>query len=100
MLSDEATALLINDKELTNDEISDLFDGCPGGVEARHFYIRRAHSYTCPRGRTAVRQVLCANARQKKKPHTINDRTNAAEYYKAQAACHAPLCFQHLRQGA
>lgn len=24
MLSDEATALLINDKELTNDEISDL----------------------------------------------------------------------------
>ena len=31
MLSDEATALLINDKELTNDEISDLFDGCPGG---------------------------------------------------------------------
>ena len=34
MLSDEATALLINDKELTNDEISDLFDGCPGGVEA------------------------------------------------------------------
>ena len=37
MLSDEATALLINDKELTNDEISDLFDGCPGGVEADIF---------------------------------------------------------------
>ena len=37
MLSDEATALLINDKELTNDEISDLFDGCPGGVEADVF---------------------------------------------------------------
>ena len=37
MLSDEATALLINDKELTNDKISDLFDGCPGGVEADIF---------------------------------------------------------------
>lgn len=37
MLSDDATALLINDKELTNDEISDLFDGCPGGVEADVF---------------------------------------------------------------
>ena len=37
MLSDEATALLINVKELTNDEISDLFDGCPGGVEADVF---------------------------------------------------------------
>lgn len=37
MLSDEATALLINDKELTNDEISELFDGCPGGIEADVF---------------------------------------------------------------
>lgn len=47
MLSDEATALLINDKELTNDEISDLFDGCPDGVEADVFtYGGRAHLYS------------------------------------------------------
>ena len=76
MLSDEATALLINDKELTNDEISDLFDGCPGGVEADVFTyggrtLIRDSSYTCPRSRTDAQQVLCANARQKKKPHTI-----------------------------
>ena len=37
MLSDEAAALLFNDKELTNEEISELFDGCPDGVEADIF---------------------------------------------------------------
>lgn len=37
MLSDEAAALLFNDKELTNEEISELFDSCPSGVEADVF---------------------------------------------------------------
>ena len=37
MLSDKDVAFLCADKELTNDEISDLFDGCPGGVEADIF---------------------------------------------------------------
>lgn len=37
MLSDKDVAFLCADKELTNDEISDLFDGCPGGVEADVF---------------------------------------------------------------
>lgn len=37
MLSDEAAALLFYDKELTNEEVSELFDGCPGGVEADVF---------------------------------------------------------------
>ena len=68
MLSDEAAALLFNDKELTNEEISGLFDDCSGGIEADVFtYGGR----TLIRGRTAAQQVLCANARQKKKPHTI-----------------------------
>ena len=65
MLSDEAAALLFNDKELTNEEISGLFDDCSGGIEADVFTYG---------GRTlilAAQQVLCANARQKKKPHTI-----------------------------
>lgn len=34
MLSDKDVAFLCADKELTNEEISELFDGCPGGVEA------------------------------------------------------------------
>ncbi len=37
MLSDKDVAFLCADKELTNEEISDLFDGCPGGVEADIF---------------------------------------------------------------
>lgn len=37
MLSDEDVAFLCADKELTNEEISELFDGCPGGVEADIF---------------------------------------------------------------
>lgn len=37
MLSDEAAALLFNDKELTNEEISGLFDDCSGGIEADVF---------------------------------------------------------------
>ena len=69
MLSDKDVAFLCADKELTNEEISELFDGCPDGVEADIF------TYD---GRTLIlahaaepQQVLCANARQKKKPHTI-----------------------------
>lgn len=47
MLSDKDVAFLCADKELTNDEISDLFDGCPGGVEADVFtYGGRAHLYS------------------------------------------------------
>lgn len=37
MLSDKDVAFLCADKELTNEEISELFDGCPGGVEADIF---------------------------------------------------------------
>ena len=37
MLSDKDVAFLCAEKELTHDEISDLFDGCPGGVEADIF---------------------------------------------------------------
>lgn len=37
MLSDKDVAFLCADKELTNEEISELFDGCPGGVEADVF---------------------------------------------------------------
>lgn len=37
MLSDKDVAFLCADKELTNEEISDLFDGCPDGVEADVF---------------------------------------------------------------
>ena len=37
MLSDEAAALLFNDKELTNEEISGLFDDCSRGIEADVF---------------------------------------------------------------
>lgn len=37
MLSDKDVAFLCADKELTNEEISDLFDGCPGGVEVDIF---------------------------------------------------------------
>lgn len=37
MLSDKDVAFLCADKELTNEEISELFDGCPDGVEADIF---------------------------------------------------------------
>lgn len=37
MLSDKDVAFLCADKELTNEEISELFDGCPDGVEADVF---------------------------------------------------------------
>lgn len=37
MLSDKDIAFLCADKELTNEEISELFDGCPDGVEADVF---------------------------------------------------------------
>ena len=37
MLSDKDVAFLFADKELTNEEISELFDGCPDGVEADVF---------------------------------------------------------------
>lgn len=37
MLSDKDVAFLCADKELTNEEISELFDGCPDGVEADDF---------------------------------------------------------------
>ena len=37
MLSDKDVAFLCADKELTNEEISEFFDGCPGGVEADVF---------------------------------------------------------------
>lgn len=37
MLSDKDVAFLCADKELTNEEISELFDGCSGGIEADVF---------------------------------------------------------------
>lgn len=37
MLSDKDVAFLCADKELTSEEISELFDGCPDGVEADVF---------------------------------------------------------------
>ena len=37
MLSEEAAAFLCTDKELTNDELLDLFAGTPGGIEADIF---------------------------------------------------------------
>ena len=67
MLSDEATALLINDKELTNDEISDLFDGCPGGVEADVLTyggrtLIRAHAAEPMRSRFSAQRRVMRNS--------------------------------------
>ena len=68
MLSDEATALLINDKELTNDDISALFDACPGGVEADIFtYGARtlilAHAAEPMRSRFSAKMRIKRNSR-------------------------------------
>lgn len=71
MLSDEAAALLFNDKELTNEEISGLFDDCSGGIEADVFtYGGRtlilAHAGEPLRSRFSAQMRV-----KKKKPHTI-----------------------------
>lgn len=69
MLSDEATALLINDKELTNDEISDLFDGCPGGVEADILHTAGALLYLPTRPNRCAAGSLRKCASKEKAAH-------------------------------
>lgn len=68
MLSDKDVAFLCADKELTNDEISDLFDGCPGGVEADVFtYGGRtlilAHAAEPMRSRFSAKMRIKRNSR-------------------------------------
>ena len=68
MLSDKDVAFLCADKELTNDEISDLFDGCPGGVEADVFtYGGRtlilAHAAGPMRSRFSAKMRIKRNSR-------------------------------------
>lgn len=68
MLSDKDVAFLCADKELTNEEISDLFDGCPGGVEADIFtYGGRtlilAHAAEPMRSRFSAKMRIKRNSR-------------------------------------
>lgn len=68
MLSDKDVAFLCADKELTNEEISELFDGCPGGVEADIFtYGGRtlilAHAAEPMRSRFSAKMRIKRNSR-------------------------------------
>ena len=68
MLSDKDVAFLCADKELTNEEISELFDGCPDGVEADVFtYGGRtlilAHAAEPMRGRFSAQMRVKRNSR-------------------------------------
>lgn len=68
MLSDKDVAFLCADKELTNEEISELFDGCPGGVEADIFtYGGRtlilAHAAGPMRSRFSAKMRIKRNSR-------------------------------------
>ena len=63
----QATALLINDEDLQTNEISDLFDGCPGGVGADDTYGGRtlilAHAAGPLCGRFSAKMRIKRNSR-------------------------------------
>lgn len=69
MLSDKDVAFLCADKELTNDEISDLFDGCPGGVEA-DIFTYGGHTLILAHAAEPMRSRFSAQMRVKRKSRT------------------------------
>lgn len=69
MLSDKDVAFLCADKELTNEEISDLFDGCPGGVEA-DIFTYGGRTLILAHAAEPMRSRLSAQMRVKRKSRT------------------------------